>query len=136
MHGIALFIVIPIAMEARLEAQLTDYAPRDIVKTQIEFANVYACNLQREKAFTRKGTNLHDWIEDQQDYLEWSINYWFPLWMAQNTRLPLSERMDALSELKEILFRTNGIMPPLVCFWQFREGPPPPEHKPSVPKGG
>ena len=78
MHGIAILIAIPIAMEARLEVQLADYAPRDIVKTQIEFANVYACNLRREKAFTRKGTNLHDWIEDQQDYLEWSINYWFP----------------------------------------------------------
>lgn len=126
MQAFAISLAMTVAMEANLEGQLTAFPPREVVKRQVVFAFTYALNLRAEFSSSVNGKAKCQWFEYQRSYIGWSWGYWGLLYMAQDKKkFNLNRRMKALSELKQALHGTHGVMPPIVAYWNFREGPPP-----------
>jgi hypothetical protein len=126
MHAVAISLAITVAMEANLEGQLMAYPPREVVNAQIEFAKRYFKYLLDKEHVTQGRTPFYLWIIDQQDYIKEACWPWLELRSAQSDVETLSRKMAALERVRLFLLTTQGRMPPIVAYWKFREGPPPP----------
>jgi hypothetical protein len=126
MHAFAISLAFTMSMEANLEGQLLAFPPREVVGRQFGFLSDFATFLKREMAAIPNWTDSWRWHANHFQYLLWSHGFWYQLRKAQDKTMPLDERVEALSKLKEELLTTKGIMPPIVCYRRFHEGPPPP----------
>jgi hypothetical protein len=113
-----------IGPEARLEAQLMAFPPREVVEAQIEFVCSHCEYLHRMIEMPP----LKKWCGVLLVYAHNSHVMWRELQFAQCKGHPLSQRIATLKRLRERLESDaflRGRMPPIVCYWRFREGPPP-----------
>jgi hypothetical protein len=123
--AVSVVLAFTIAMqEAKLEAQLAAYPPRDVVEAQIEFASIHEDYL----IFMTEMLPSEKEYKILLDYHSQVHCYWLALQIAQDKMRSLSLRCIFLELLKESLdadTHLRGRMPPLVCIWRFRDGPPP-----------
>jgi hypothetical protein len=126
MHAFAISLAFTLAMETNVEGQLLAYPPREVVKAQAEFQNDFTIFLEHD-FIDFDSPALLLWRKAHLRYVQWSHDIWKCLCKAQNKTKPILERLDALSELRGELLTTQGRMPPIVAYWCFREGPPPPQ---------
>jgi hypothetical protein len=140
MDAFVISVAMTVAVEANLEGQLLAFPPREVVDEQIEFAKRYYRFLRDNENMAKGKSDVYLWIIDQQTYIRRACKPWGELMRAQSKLETLSRRMQALESVKLLLLDTQGQMPPLVAYWGFREGPPPPpspKYTPSpCPKAG
>jgi hypothetical protein len=119
-------LAVSMAFDATLEAQLAAFPPREVVAVETEFAREHGKFLRK----MRDTVPLDAEHAILYRYLTKSYWLWVQLRMAQDKTETLEKRMACLGKLKTQLNRDinlRGRMPPAVCYWRFREGPPPPE---------
>jgi hypothetical protein len=125
MYTFAISLAFIMATEANLEAQLTAYPPREVIRSQVEFAERFFNYLSEEASVAAEGTDLHKWIDYQEKYIAQVSMPWGRLMDAQDKTNSIVARISSLAELKKLLLKFEGRLPPLVCYWRFHEGPPP-----------
>jgi hypothetical protein len=121
----SVLLAITITMqEAKLEAQLAAFPPREVVEAQFKFASIHEEYLLFMTEMLPSEKNYKILL----DYHSQVHCYWLALRIAQDKMQLLPTRCRFLKLLKESLdaaTHLRGRMPPLVCIWRFREGPPP-----------
>jgi hypothetical protein len=127
MHVFAVSLAITLAMKANVEAQVSDFPSHEVAMSQVYFALDYRIFLTREESKWKPGTDQYRWVEKQKAYLRESFPIWCELWHAQDKLEPLKNRVQATSSLRTGLLETHWRIPPIVAYWDFRDGPPPPK---------
>lgn len=127
MHTFAMSLAMTLVMEANVEAQVSGFPSREVAMSQVYFALDYRMFLTREESKWKPGTDQYMWVEKQRAYLQESLSIWCDLWHAQDKSEPLSNRVKAISSLRRGLLQTYWRIPPIVAYWDFRDGPPPPK---------
>ncbi len=124
MEALAVSLAFFMTLEARLEAQLKAFPPREVVAAQIEFASFRDNYLW----FMTEILPCDSEFSDQWKYHCLACWPWVCLQIAQDKTESLSFRIYILKKLKEKLdtdTHLRGQMPPIACYWRFCEGPPP-----------
>jgi hypothetical protein len=126
MNAVAFSLAFILMMDTDLEAELAAYPPRAVVDAQIDFAAECFRIFYEGATHSYQGSNSRLWFSNQVRYINWSRCLWARLSIAQNRGASRLEREEALLELKDALATMQGAMPPIVCYWTFLDGPPPP----------
>ncbi|HEV3238637.1 MAG TPA: hypothetical protein VGZ25_16740 [Gemmataceae bacterium] len=119
-------LAVSMALDARLEAQLAAFPPREVVAVETQFAREHGRFLRKMRDAVPFDAEHFLWYR----YFTKSYWLWVQLRMAQDKTETLEKRTACLEKLKAQLDRDinlRGRMPPAVCYWRFREGPPPPD---------
>jgi hypothetical protein len=76
MHAFAISVVITLAMEANVKAQVSGFPSREVAMSQVCFALDFRIFLTSEQSKWKPGTGQYRWVEKQKAYLRES----FPIW--------------------------------------------------------